>query len=239
MIYSLYQGSISENNDELILLDPITQTQIQFVKLYGTIIDKTIDAESNNSMDQILSLLIDDGTGSIWIKATNSMMTNIDLWDYIRVIGILELQKENDSEIRLVLYPEAIIPIQNKIWELIHRKETQRGLVQTILINSPPSNDLSSQTSSEREIFSTETKIIENKENKEYKENKNSSNKKLAEKIENLLRKLDIGDGVEFKQLVNALGNNIEESIVDDILFELAYEGKVYQPRPEYYKLME
>lgn len=48
------------------------------------------------------------------------------------------------------------------------------------------------------------------------------------------------GEGVEFKVLVAELKQeDMTESVIDGILFTLAYEGLVYQTRPEYYKLMD
>ena len=52
------------------------------------------------------------------------------------------------------------------------------------------------------------------------------------------MRENDSGNGVEFSVILKLSGVT-DESEVDDILFELAYEGKVYQPRPDFYKIME
>ena len=60
----------------------------------------------------------------------------------------------------------------------------------------------------------------------------------LTNKIEKILRENDTGSGVEFSMILKLVGS-VDESEIDDILFELAYEGKVYQPRPDFYKIME
>ncbi len=60
-------------------------------------------------------------------------------------------------------------------------------------------------------------------------------------KLGEILRTLDQGNGVEFNDLVTELSKTQDVDInkVEDMLFELAYEGKVYQPRPEAYRLMD
>ena len=60
----------------------------------------------------------------------------------------------------------------------------------------------------------------------------------MTNKIERILREFDTGNGVEFSVIMNKIGS-VDESEVDDILFELAYEGKVYQPRPDFYRIMD
>lgn len=63
----------------------------------------------------------------------------------------------------------------------------------------------------------------------------------LTLKVLHQLRVLDTsGEGVEFKALVDELKpDDMSESLIDDILFNLSYEGLVYQPKPEYFKLMD
>ncbi len=63
----------------------------------------------------------------------------------------------------------------------------------------------------------------------------------LYKEVEKLLHTMDSGNGIEFSALVGDILKTypqVQESVVDDILFEMAYEGKVYQPRPDYYKIM-
>lgn len=64
----------------------------------------------------------------------------------------------------------------------------------------------------------------------------------LALEVVEHLRTMDTtGEGVEFENLVKRMetANIADESVIDDILFELSYEGMVYQTRPECYKLMD
>ena len=59
----------------------------------------------------------------------------------------------------------------------------------------------------------------------------------LIDQVESLLRSLDDdGYGVNISYLLEKLGN-VDKSLVDDVLFELEYHRKVYQPRPDYYKI--
>ncbi len=61
----------------------------------------------------------------------------------------------------------------------------------------------------------------------------------LRETVKLWLGMLDVdGYGVEDKILFAAMSDHSEVEI-DDMLSELAWEGLVYQPRPDYYKLMD
>ncbi len=51
------------------------------------------------------------------------------------------------------------------------------------------------------------------------------------------IKELDNGEGVEIKQIAEAL--NIEEKVVEDILAELMADGDVYEPKPGKVKLLE
>lgn len=65
-----------------------------------------------------------------------------------------------------------------------------------------------------------------------------------------LLQNDSAGDGIDFSSIILQLRNKFSawikvksvkefESMVDDVLFELAYDGRVFQPRPNYYKFMD
>ena len=48
----------------------------------------------------------------------------------------------------------------------------------------------------------------------------------------------DLGEGVPLDIILKTFPNQAEEEMYDK-LFELAYEGRLYQPRPDYYKAMD
>ncbi len=51
------------------------------------------------------------------------------------------------------------------------------------------------------------------------------------------IKELDMGEGVEIKQIAEAL--NIEEKVIEDIVAELMADGDVYEPKPGKVKLLE
>ena len=53
-----------------------------------------------------------------------------------------------------------------------------------------------------------------------------------------IIHQLDNGNGARFAKIVKSLPEYTENQ-VDDFLFELAYEGKLYQPRPDFYKVFD
>lgn len=86
-------------------------------------------------------------------------------------------------------------------------------------------------------VAQSKPKVVHN--GKEINSKKGSDIYKL---IEQLLRNLDAGKGVEFSAILGAVLKpfpKVKESVVDDILYEMAYDGKVYQPRPDFYKIMD
>ena len=88
--------------------------------------------------------------------------------------------------------------------------------------------------SSSSSSHDTKDKTIEEKKEESPFKDQDS----LSAKIENILRDSDVGDGVAFSEILKQL-QGYDESEIDDVLFELAYEGKVYQPKPDYYKIMD
>ncbi len=57
------------------------------------------------------------------------------------------------------------------------------------------------------------------------------------EDVIKVIKELDNGDGVEIKQIAEAL--NIEEKVVEDILAELMADGDIYEPKPGKVRLLE
>jgi hypothetical protein len=256
-VNSLLSGKIIDSEDGVILTNSFTEQQISFIKLYGLISEIIENSDAEISSENSSDFLLDDGTGSIMIKGTFEFCRNIKLWDFVRVIGIIKVLTLENGLFEITVIPEAIIPVENKLWEIIHNIECERTLNPSLFQKQTSTQGLPQSPKFDGSIFNStpqktsspplqEPKLAQteiDRETKDFSKEKTVTTEnnltELSNKIEHLLRTLDIGDGVEFNQLMSNLGNNIEESVVDDILFELAYEGKVYQPKPEYYKFMD
>jgi len=243
-IISLYNGKITQNEDDKILINSQNQQQILFVRFYGVITVKDADSNLEANNGKTFSALLDDGTGSVWMRITADLFEKIDTWEFVRVIGIIKIEKYEENSNSITLYPEAVIPVKEKIWELIHILDCDRSLTLEIPRDHNKDNQIITSPKFDGSNFKPSTESLRQNsiKLKEETQSKNSNahiNESLTEKIEKILKEMDLGEGVEFNQLLKALGNNYDESVIDDILFELAYEGKVYQPRPEYYKLMD
>ena len=233
-IGNLLDGSIK--TDRVATLYSSFQFPVKFVKLYGIITDKTIDDSINQETGKPDYLLkIDDGTGSIWIRTSSPHADELNKWHFIRTIGYINLDTSNGKDYELMLFSESVNKVSDANWELVHVLESQKGTNKKRKSSNTSNNKNQSisdtgDTSLNQDDASTQEESPLEDETVEMET--------LAQKIERILRENDSGNGVEFSFILNAVGD-IEESEVDDILFELAYEGKVYQPRPDFYRIMD
>lgn len=228
---TLLSGSIKVDRSSLLYLDQ--NNPVKFIKTYGTIVDKALDDGDPNSNGNNYLIKIDDGTGSVWIKANSIHAAELKKWDFVRVIGYILLDTSNGKDYDLSIFAEAIKKVENKNWELVHILEAQQTKGRQKTKNSSKKTN-GQESNQEGEVKPNEVAEVSNM----LEEPEEPEEESLTSKIEKILRENDSGNGVEFSVILKLAGT-VEESEVDDILFELAYEGKVYQPRPDFYKIME
>lgn len=215
-------------------LQTANQNPVNYLKFYGLITDKTLDDSINQDTGKTDYLLkIDDGTGSLWVKTSSLKAEELKKWDFIRVIGSINLDTSNGKDYELTVVSDAISKVTDHNWELVHILEAKKSQSAKTTTKSPTQKTTKeSLTKSLPDQSKTANKQSTNSEDS------SSDSESISQKIERILRENDSGNGVEFSVILGNLGE-IDESEVDDILFELAYEGKVYQPRPDYYRIMD
>ena len=214
------------------LIDSTTNDPISFIKLYGTITDKATEQNESNPEFSLTYLKIDDGTGSMWIRGFNEALERISKWDFVLVIGSLLIEKTDGNLYDIIVNPDSISKVNNKKWEIVHNLD--------ILVKSSKRKVKSAEKFVKKNPDNMRNQISPQEEPKDDFEVESDSTQQdsLSLKIEHILRENDVGDGVVFSEIVKQL-QGFDESEIDDVLFELAYEGKVYQPKPDYYKIMD
>jgi RPA family protein len=220
-------------SDSPMIIDTDTNNPISFIKIFGIVTDKTNETNEREPDFSFYYLKIDDGTGSIWLKSNDSSLSKVNKWDFVQVIGPLLIEKTEEN-FDLIVSPDSVTVIEDKKWEIVHnldikvktKKRKLKGTTSTIP-GYQQSESMKQQVSQQTE---SQTRSSDETSVKELDT--------LSSKIENILRSNDSGDGVGFSEIVKLL-QGFEESEIDDVLFELAYEGKVYQPKPDYYKIMD
>lgn len=234
-IGNLLEGSIKIDRIPILLTNH--QIPVKYIKFYGIITDKTIDDTINSETGRPDYLLkLDDGTGSVWVRSSSSRCDQLNKWDFIRIIGFITIDIADSKDYEIMVSANAVLKTEDHNWELVHILESTRDKTlskkdnESIKKTTRPSAINEEHQSSEEGGLST----LEDKESSEDE----SALETLAQKIERILRENDAGNGVEFTVIMSNV-DSANESEVDDILFELAYEGKVYQPRPDYYRIMD
>ena len=225
-ISNLLEGSITIDRSPILYSNH--QNPVKYVKIYGIITDKTLDDSINQETGTTDNLFkIDDGTGSLWVKISSVHNENLQKWDFVRVIGYVNLDTSNGKDYEIMIRTDTMLKINDPNWELVHILESLKGITQK--------QQKSTRANEEISEISDDSSSASDEEQSEAEKPELDS---LTNKIEHILREFDTGNGVEFSVIMDKVGS-VDESEVDDILFELAYEGKVYQPRPDFYRIMD
>ncbi len=180
---------------------------ISRINLIGTVISKN-ESEQNHQ-----SLTIDDGSGSISLRAfeKNEAINNTEVGDVIVVIG---RPREYSSEKYIV--PEIIKKINNNKWINVRKAELE---IENLKIAKLPARE--------------EKVIIENIDNElEEQTKKTTNNPKI---IYETVKKLDSGQGVDIDDIIKKTG--IKEA--DDIIKKFLREGEMFEISPGKIKILE
>ncbi len=193
------------------------------VRILGTIVTKwmpNIKNESTPDRTPQATLIIDDGTETIRIKAWKDdikLIENFEIGDIVDIIGRI---REYDNQIYIT--PEIIKKIEDPNWELVRELEIIEFLGRIKANSKSPKSNTEAQPLS---VNITET-IINNKNGKS----------KFKDKIVELIRELDEGLGVSIAQLKERV--TIPENDFQNAIMELINEGTIYQPNSGKYKLL-
>jgi len=181
--------------------------KISRINLIGIIVEN-IDEGSFRSM------IIDDGTGTIFLRVFDKFLENVNVGEIVKVIG----RPREFNEDRFIV-PE-IIKKTNKIWFNIRKLELEKikyiipeKIIKEKIIISPEINN-----------NSTETSEIEE-----------SLDENPADSLINLIKSLDSGPGVLFEDIISK--SKIPEC--EKFITKLLELGEIFEVRPGRYKVLE
>jgi len=187
-----------------------TNDKISRVNIIGTIV-----SISNNEINNH-SFLLDDGSGRIAVRffQDQTLSKDIDIGNSIVLIGRI---REYDTERYIV--PEIIKNIDNRAWIEVRKLELKKQDKRKKNTPQEPSKNL----------IEIDEKIIEKEEIS------NKTELSPTEKVYNLIKELDKGDGTDIEELVEAsLNKNI-----DKIITTLLERGDIFEIRKGKLKVLE
>jgi hypothetical protein len=201
--------------------------KISRANLVGTIVDKFMSEDGNYS-----SITVDDDSDSIRIKAfkeDSSIFSNFEIGDFVMVIGkVREYAGEN------YIIPEIVKKIADPNYESLHGLEVLKQLLKQ-------KKDLE-KIKKEKDKFGNVEELKKHVK-KEYDIDEDtvdaiieslSTEGDFKEDYKPLiletLEKLDKGEGVEFKKLLEE--SKLPENVFEEAVNELLSDGTCYEPSP-------
>jgi len=196
--------------------------------LLGTIVDKFMSEDGNYS-----SITIDDDSDSIRIKAFRenvNIFDNLETGDFVMVIGkVREYADEN------YIIPEIVKKIADPNYECLHKLEVLKQLLkQKKVLESLKKEKEKFGNIEELKTFAkkkydadsnTVEAIVESLTVEEETEEKDYKPLVLE-----TLDKLDEGEGVEFKKLLEQ--SKLSENIFEEVINDLLSDGICFEPKP-------
>jgi len=201
--------------------------KISRAHLLGTIVDKFTSEDGNYS-----TITIDDDSDSIRIKAfreDSNIFDNFEIGDLVMLIGkVREYADEN------YIIPEIVKKIVNPNYESLHKLEVLKQLLK--------------QKNVLEDIKKEREKFVDVEELKKYAEKKGVDTEAVEAVVETLtveeeseekdykplvletLEKLDEGEGVEFKRLLEE--SKLPENTFEEVINELLSDGICFEPKP-------
>jgi RPA family protein len=201
--------------------------KISRANLVGTIVDKFMSEDGNYS-----SITVDDDSDSIRVKAfkeDSNIFSNLEIGDFVMVIGkVREYAGEN------YIIPEIVKKIADPNYESLHGLEVLKQLLKQ-------KKDLE-KIKKEKDKFGNVEELKKNVK-KEYDIDEDtvdaiieslSTEGEIKEDYKPLiletLEKLDKGEGVEFKKLLEE--SKLPENVFEEAVNELLSDGTCYEPSP-------
>jgi len=185
----------------------IDNRQISRANVVGVVVSKPIENGANYH-----SIVLDDGSAKISARVFDDgrIFDNVEIGDMVLLIG---RPREYGQE--KYILPEIIKKIENKDWVDVRKLELKKQDLQA------------------REVKTTETKeekaeVVEEEITEEKVEEKETGN---IEKVHNLVKSMDHGDGVDYQEIVEKTGSEKEIKM-------LLEEGEIYEIRPGRLKVL-
>ena len=201
--------------------------KISRANFVGTIVDKFMSEDGNYS-----NITIDDDSDSIRVKAfreNSNIFDNLEVGDLVVVIG-----KVRDYADEKYIIPDIVKKIADPNYETLHRLEilkqllTQRKALEII--------------KNEKDKFASleELKVQAKKDNidedivegilESLSTEEESKEKDYKPLLLETIEKLDKGEGIEFKKLLEE--SKLPENVFEEVVNELLTDGICYEPSP-------
>lgn len=202
--------------------------KISRVNIYGIITDKFLSEDGSYS-----TMTVDDGTGAIrakTFKESTKLLEDLKIGDTVIVIGRV---REYADEV--YISPEAIQKITDPNYETLRNLEILRNIIEQkqkiekikkITEQFADIEELKAYArknlkmgEDEIEAITEVLKIKEEYEKKDYKP-----------MILELVKKLDKGNGVEMKKILEE--SNLPENVAETAINDLLSSGILFEPKP-------
>ncbi|MFX0093709.1 MAG: hypothetical protein ACFFBD_18300 [Candidatus Hodarchaeota archaeon] len=230
---------VNERRQAYIILN---ERIISKVRIIGTVRSK-ISGERNYT-----GVKIHDGSGEISCKTWDGSFDVINEWDLVEIIGRVRVSppREGQGTPEIYINPDLVIPTTEE-WDIVHRLELLRNMPASVTLDTltaPPREGAPafeySVSDSVNEVTPTAppTQKKAPKAPPEVKKRVIASTEgDLSERLEQLIRELDEGEGVSYETIADKVEG--KEGEIDDALFKLLMDSKIYEPRPGRYRLID
>lgn len=208
--------------------------KISRAHLLGTILDKFMSEDGNYS-----TITIDDDSDSIRIKAFRenvNIFDNLEIGDLVIVIGkVREYADEN------YIIPEIVKKIVNPNYESLHKLEVlkqllkQKKVLEDIKKERGKFADVEELKKYAEKKYGVDTEAVEAVVETLTVEEE-SEEKDYKPLVLETLEKLDKGDGIEFKRLLDE--SKLPENTFEEVINELLSEGICFEPKPGVLKMV-
>ncbi|MFX1250254.1 MAG: OB-fold nucleic acid binding domain-containing protein [Promethearchaeota archaeon] len=209
------------------------------VRIIGTVTRK-ITGERNYA-----GLQIDDGSGSIFCKSWDGSFEVLNEWDLVEIVGRLRVAPPREGRDSYDIYISPDIAIATtKSWEMVHRLELLRNMPASVTLDAltpPPmigetAEPIVSDDNKEKGISPPLSTSQKSSTASKIKKQTRPSEEDLSGRLEQLIQDLDKGEGVSYETIADKVEG--KEGEIDDALFKLLMDSKIYEPRPGRYRLI-
>lgn len=172
-----------------------------------------------------ISITLDDSSCNIRVKSwreDTSILKDITVGSIVNLIG--KVRKYNNE---VYILPEFVKILDNPNWELVRKleliKEYGKPKIITVVSNEEPVTNVNENVQIIEETIESVPPIKSLVESKQ--------------KVFEAIKKLDFENGARMDDIISSSGLDNKET--EEIIRKLLEEGEIYQPRPNYLKLID
>ncbi len=182
--------------------------KVSRVNLLATVVSKFSSEDGNYA-----ALTLDDGTETIRVKAFGPDVMKVREIGIGNIVSFIGKVKQYNNETYLA--PEGVRKVDDINWILVRKLE----------LGKP------------RKIAGMNGKKIKVISEDEAREKLKEEDKNITEKVANLIRALDKGEGAEIDQVI--AGSGLDEDEAKNIIISLLKSGDVYEPKKGKLKMLD